>query len=327
MLLSEKIIQLRKKKGWSQEELASKLEVSRQSVSKWESGNSIPDLNKILVLSQIFEVSTDYLLKDELGEDIVSKEEVVSTSVEDYKEERVSLEQATHFLELCKKEAKRVSIGVVLCILGAAALILFACMGECWGMSEDMGVGIGLVILTLLVSIAVYIFVTCGQHMKPFEFMETAYIDLEYGVSGIVKQRKEAFEQKYNFNNMVCIILSIICVIPIFVCLLTNASEQAYIIAVVILLIIAAIATQRAVQVGIIWGGFQKLLMEGDYTKEHKMESKKMDGFGAIYWSIAGAVYIGYSLWTNDWGRSWVIFAVAGVLYAAFVTFIKIVSK
>ena len=66
MILADKIIQQRKKNGWSQEELAEKLNVTRQSVSKWESAQSIPDLQKILQLSQIFEVSTDYLLKDEL---------------------------------------------------------------------------------------------------------------------------------------------------------------------------------------------------------------------------------------------------------------------
>ena len=62
MILAEKIIMLRKKKGWSQEELAMRLGVSRQSVSKWESTASIPDLDKIITLSEVFGVSTDYLL-------------------------------------------------------------------------------------------------------------------------------------------------------------------------------------------------------------------------------------------------------------------------
>ena len=66
MILADKIITLRKKNGWSQEELAEKLNVTRQSVSKWEGAQSVPDLNKILLMSRIFEVSTDYLLKDEL---------------------------------------------------------------------------------------------------------------------------------------------------------------------------------------------------------------------------------------------------------------------
>ena len=66
MILAEKILSLRKQNGWSQEELAMQLGVSRQSVSKWESGTSIPDLERIIRLSQVFEVSTDYLLKDEM---------------------------------------------------------------------------------------------------------------------------------------------------------------------------------------------------------------------------------------------------------------------
>ena len=63
MILADKIIELRKKNGWSQEELAEKVGVSRQSVSKWEGALSVPDLDKILLMSQIFGVSTDYLLE------------------------------------------------------------------------------------------------------------------------------------------------------------------------------------------------------------------------------------------------------------------------
>ena len=66
MILAEKITMLRKKNGWSQEDLAMKLDISRQSVSKWESTASIPDLDKLIKLSEIFGVSTDYLLKDEI---------------------------------------------------------------------------------------------------------------------------------------------------------------------------------------------------------------------------------------------------------------------
>ena len=64
MNLSEKIQDLRKQNNLSQEQFAEKLNVSRQAVSKWESGQSIPDVDKIIAMSEIFEVSTDYLLKD-----------------------------------------------------------------------------------------------------------------------------------------------------------------------------------------------------------------------------------------------------------------------
>ena len=67
-MLSDKIMELRKRNGMSQEALAEKLDVSRQSVSKWETGESVLDLDRIIKLSEIFGVSTDYLLKNEISE-------------------------------------------------------------------------------------------------------------------------------------------------------------------------------------------------------------------------------------------------------------------
>ena len=64
MIFADKLIRLRKKNGWSQEELAEKLNVSRQAVSKWESAQTVPELEKLLQLSALFGVTTDYLLKD-----------------------------------------------------------------------------------------------------------------------------------------------------------------------------------------------------------------------------------------------------------------------
>ena len=69
MILADKITALRKKAGWSQEELAQQLNVSRQSVSKWEGAQSVPDLDKIVQMSRLFGVTTDFLLKDELSEE------------------------------------------------------------------------------------------------------------------------------------------------------------------------------------------------------------------------------------------------------------------
>ncbi|MCL2391718.1 MAG: helix-turn-helix domain-containing protein [Oscillospiraceae bacterium] len=69
MTLNEKIHQLRKGKGLSQEELASQLTVSRQAISKWELGESVPDTENVVQLSKIFGVSTDYLLNDEYESD------------------------------------------------------------------------------------------------------------------------------------------------------------------------------------------------------------------------------------------------------------------
>ena len=69
MKLSEKIIQLRKVNSWSQEELAEKMEVSRQAISRWENGTALPDSNNLLQLSKLFNVTADYLLNEDYASD------------------------------------------------------------------------------------------------------------------------------------------------------------------------------------------------------------------------------------------------------------------
>lgn len=65
MKLADKIIMLRKQAGWSQEELANQLGVSRQAISKWESSQSLPDIDKIISLAKLFNTTTDDLLLDD----------------------------------------------------------------------------------------------------------------------------------------------------------------------------------------------------------------------------------------------------------------------
>ena len=124
MIFADKVVQLRKKSGWSQEELAEKLNVTRQSVSKWEGAQSIPDLEKILQLAQIFGVSTDYLLKDELAEAEYTKSDD-SSSVR-----RVSMEEANAFLQVKQATAGRIAFATFLCILSPICLFLLAAASE-----------------------------------------------------------------------------------------------------------------------------------------------------------------------------------------------------
>ena len=119
MILSEKIIMLRKKYGWSQEELAERLDISRQSVSKWESGASIPDLERIVGMSQLFGVTTDYLLKDEMEE----TEFADGMTPEITEGKVITVEEANTFLEATRKYAARQYPYV-------CSLLLYCC--GCW---------------------------------------------------------------------------------------------------------------------------------------------------------------------------------------------------
>lgn len=81
MEFNNKLYQLRKQKGLSQEELANRLNVSRQTVSKWEVGDSTPDMEKLVAISDLFEISLDELVMDKallhVGENTI-KSEIVS---------------------------------------------------------------------------------------------------------------------------------------------------------------------------------------------------------------------------------------------------------
>ena len=112
MIFADKLIALRKKAGWSQEELAQQLNVSRQSVSKWEGAQSVPDLDKIVQLSRIFGVSTDYLLKDE------PEEQEPAPSLPEQPQRRcVSMEEASRYLELRRAAAPRLALATFLGVI------------------------------------------------------------------------------------------------------------------------------------------------------------------------------------------------------------------
>ena len=163
MILAEKIIKMRKQQGWSQEDLAMHMGVSRQSVSKWESMASIPDLDKIIKLSKLFGVSTDYLLKDDLEEDPVS-EVILDEKDADYDKRKVTLDEANTYIELRVMAALRIAMGVAACIISPVVLILLGDFAESGmiNMTEDMAGGVGTAVLLVFVASAVMNFVAVG---------------------------------------------------------------------------------------------------------------------------------------------------------------------
>jgi len=151
MILADKIVKLRKEKGWSQEELAEKMDVSRQAVSKWESGQAYPDIEKILSLAKLFEVSTDYLLKDELGD----TERADKENADDVR--RVSLKEANTYIELRKKASWRIALATLLCILSPIPLLILGSISSIYPqhMSETVAAAIGLSALFVFVVAAI----------------------------------------------------------------------------------------------------------------------------------------------------------------------------
>ncbi len=317
MILAEKITLLRKQNNWSQEDLAEELGISRQSVSKWESGTSIPDLDKIVKLSALFGVSTDYLLKDEVEEDAylsVSAGDNVDNARE------IFAETATEFMNATFEFASKLAVAVFMYILSPITLIALGGMSESPNsvITENMVGGIGVAILITIVAVATVILLMSGvPYENKYEYLEKENIALSYGVAGIVEKRRKEFEATYKMNLAVGVGLCIASVIPLMLAAAFEVPEHMIVYFVCALLFIVALGVYRIVWSCTIWGGFQKLLEEGDYSRQNKLDNKLADTFTGIYWCVITAIYLGISFTQNNWGISWVIWPVAGVAFIA----------
>lgn len=332
MILAEKVMTLRKKNNWSQEELAEKLNISRQSVSKWESGTSIPDIDKIITMSSLFGVSTDYLLKEELEEEQPSETEDV---YEGRKERNVSLEEANEFLGLVRKQVERVAFAVALCVFSPIPLIVMSGLAE-YGpkeghgavrISEDMAGGLGMVILLVLVAIGVAILVLSDMRTEKYRYLEKENLALQYGVEGIVRKRKEEFAGRYRFCIVTGVTLCIIGLVPLMIAAAFSAGDLVYIYCAAVLLGMVAVAVFLFVWAGSIQGGYDKLLQEGDYTVEEKALQKKTSFFPGVYWCLVVALFLGAGLYTDDWRRTAFIWPVAALLFVAIQYIVKEMAK
>lgn len=319
MIFADKMIALRKQNGWSQEEVAAKMGVSRQSVSKWESGMSIPDLDKIIKLSQLFSVSTDYLLKDEL--EVVESENYDMDS--GTKTCVISLEEANTYMNEVEKRASKLGLGVLLLICSPIPLLLLGVMAENKNISENMAGGMGVSALLILVAIGVSILIFSGMTLNQYEFLEKENFDLMYGVEGIVEKRKKEFEKTYQTSIIIGVVLCITCVVPLMLAVSFDASDSIMVICVCALLFIISIAVYVFVRFGSIHSSYEKLLQSGDYTQENKSINKKTAFFAPFYWTLITAIYLGISFTMNNWKISWVIWPVAGVLFVALNSLIK----
>ena len=315
MILADKIIELRKRNGWSQEELAEKLDVSRQSISKWEGAQSVPDMNRILALSQIFGVSTDVLLKDELELDGAPEP---GLQADDTAARSVSMEEASAYLDHKNTAAGRISLGVMLCILSPVLLIILTGAQEAGriALTENQAAGLGLIVLFLLIGAAVALFVISGIRHSRFEYLEEEIIDTAYGVSGMARERRERYRSVNARMLTAGIVLCVVAAVPIFIAeLFFEENEMAEILAVGVLLVLVAVGVMMIVRTSIIWGGFKALLEEDDFSRVEKTAEKKIAPIASVYWALVTAGYLGWSFLTMEWHRTWIVWPIAGAAF------------
>jgi transcriptional regulator with XRE-family HTH domain len=322
MILADKILYLRKSNGWSQEELAEKMNVSRQSISKWESAQAIPDINKILELAKIFGVTTDYLLKDEM--------ETIDYSDTDETEgiTRVTLSEMNEFLQNSAIFGRRVAWGVVLCILSPVLLIILSALSEAgYWLSGAAVSGIGVVTLLSMVAGAVAIFIISDANMKRFEYLKKGDFELDYGLSGIIKERRAAYEKTFVASVAMGVVLCILSPVPLIVAGGLSSSTLTLCFFVALLLAFIAAAVYLFITSGAIKGSFDQLLREGAYEPSEQEKEKKVSRFAGVYWPVVIAVYLAWSFISGKWGITWVVWPIAGVLFGGISSVVSSLEK
>lgn len=313
MTMGEKIIDLRKREGYSQETLAELLDVSRQSVSKWELNVSVPDLNRIIQMSELFHVPTDYLLKENI--DYRIQENMIR---------HLSDEEVQVYLDLKRKEQKHLPVAICLCILGAASLIGIGGFSISYPDMENQLGAAGIIVLLVLVTIGVSMMISDSIKLSKYEWLEKEPVQLTSRMIKHVRELKEDYASAHAKFITLGVCLCILSVIPLFMTImLAQENEMALVMSIVVLLLIVMVGVYILVRDGIWEGALDMLLQEGEYSPTEKVYRKKYSFLSGLYWCALTAIYLVWSFTTNSWETTWVVFAAGGVLYGGLAALIK----
>ena len=309
MGFSERVTTLRKQAGWSQEELAQRLDVSRQAVSKWESGQAMPDLDRLVRMSELFGVSTDSLLRDNSEPDRSVQEAARA----------VTMEEAQAFLSLKETMADRIAWAVFACVLAPIPLLMLSALAEAGLLSENVAGAVGIAVLLVLAAGAVAVFLSCGIASERYEYLEKEPIQAARTVIQMAREQQESSRERYGRWNVAGVSLCILAALPLLIAAMLSESAVAVITALCVTLALAGLGITFLIRAGIRWESLQKLLEEGDYSREAKRRRHGHGGISAAFWLVTVSIYLAYSFITGDWRRSWIVWPVAGALYAALV--------
>lgn len=210
MKLGQKIAELRKKSGLSQEALAEKMNVGRQAVSKWESNQSIPDIKKIVDLSELFCVTTDYLLKNGIpsfelpGKTTEEKQIKKLPSIDD--------QQITQYLEVAKKTAHFESLSIALFFLAIASFCLFSSLVF---ISHNIFGTVAYIAPIIIIAIALGYFIHAKLMIREFKSITQKKFALTSTQNYLIDSSAHEFRKKNNRRIVIGVVLCIFAIIPL----------------------------------------------------------------------------------------------------------------
>lgn len=305
MVLADKIIELRKRNGWSQEDLADKMGVTRQSISKWESQLSTPDLDKLIELSKLFDVSLDTLLKD----DIVLEDEAIST------DNMVSEEFVKSYINKKRVFGIIDAIATFLMIISPITLIILGVMADSNKLSitEDLAGIIGLIVLFILVAIGVSLYIYAYFKIKDDNETLKNGFSVPSNLKSSVEAMRKSYENTYLIKTIIGVLLCIISVIPLFIGIAFN-KDITIVTGLSITLVLVAVGVFLFVDSNSYRNGL--LVFTRGSIFEYEGKNKIYEAITSILWITTTAVYLVVSFITERWDITWVAFVIAAFISA-----------
>lgn len=297
MKFNENIRTLRKQKGYSQEQLAEILNVSRQAISKWESENAYPEMETLFVLCDIFEVSMDDLMKKDLANE----------PLDDRQESRACFA----FIQRC---AKAYALGVFTILVG---LVLFLFISITF--PEDTPQEI--------VPISVFLFfVLMGVLILTYTGIKDMKFKKEHPILSndmLTTSEKEIWYHRFTIaiaGGVGLIIAGLILQLLLEAILYEG-------IATAIFMCFVAMAVYLFVYYGYIYSFVLQPQKDMEEIKKEKKKEDKIGGLCGIIMLVAVMIYITCGFLLGEWGSAWVVFPIGGILCAIVAIFIDSFSK
>lgn len=293
MSFGEKLQQLRKEKGLSQEDLAYQLNVSRQAVSKWESQNGYPEMEKMILISELFQVSLDYLLKEDYDD---------SFQKTDTSYYLMSKQKIDDYIQIKKSFALKMALSVSFMIMGLLIPIL------CSNTPYETWSGFGFLII---IGISIFVIMVAALSKNPYQNIEDQEIKMSFSDLQELQEQYQQFHSHLTLAIAGCVLLIIVSLACVALLTETHFANSQWIPAQFMLCV--AIAVFFFIYYGILDGVYKFLVHNKEYVKDKQIQKQQSSIFG-ITMPLAAMLYCVMGLTWNWWHPGWIIFPITAFI-------------
>lgn len=252
---------------------------------------------------------------EELAETLGIPQEVKDLDAES-KHITMTDDEVERYLQVSKTSGRQVALGVAMILLGVANLIFLNALSVKGLLAKKVAEAFGVGGLLLLIALAVYVFITAGIKGEKYEKLETTTVKIDPYLHDRIAQMKENYRPAFARSiagGVALILLSVVALVT--VAILEIGGEFAVMLTVVGLLVSVALAVALFISGGSKMDDYDKLLNEGDYTKQQKAGKSFAEKISGPYWMLMVAIYLAWSFISHNWAITWIIWPIAGILF------------